>query len=162
MNHFKNQRTILLIDSENLEIEAKNHYGAKMDYKKIIQTIGTEHLVRAICFKPLDKLPKSQEQKLISLGYELKTTPKNVDCWLTISAVTLADKCDVVILIGGDADYLPVTYFLNSRGVKTIIWSWPNCTSQELKALADEYWPMTTEYLLNKQNNIIPLTANGR
>jgi uncharacterized LabA/DUF88 family protein len=162
MNRLNAGKVAMLIDAENIELNASKSYGSKIDYKKLLQEVGSRELIRALYFTPQDKLNGDWERKLKSWGLEVKGTLKNCDCWLTISAVTLADKSDVVVLVGGDSDYLPLLWYLQSRGVKTEVWSWPECTSNELKNLADDFIPLTTDILTDKTANIVTITPNRR
>ena len=67
---------------------------------------------------------------------------------MVIDAVTMADKLDVVIILGGDKDFLPLIWYLKSRGCRVEIWSWPEATSPELKEAADFYFPLTTDFMV--------------
>lgn len=162
MKKLINQRVAMLIDAENVELHARNAYNTRIDYEKLIQEISPREVIRALYFKPVAKFTKSWEQVLAGWGYEVKASPKNADCWLTISAVTLAEKCDVVVLVGGDSDYLPLLWYLQSKGVKTEVWSWLDCTSIELKNVADEFIPLTPDILIDKPNNLVTLNPKRR
>ena len=67
-----------------------------------------------------------------------------------IDAVTLVEKMDVAIILGGDKDFLPLVWYLRSRGCKVEIWSWPEATSPEVQEAADYYFPLTTEFVIEK------------
>lgn len=162
MNDFNKQRVCVLIDGENIEYEASNVYNSKIDYRKLLQMAGSRELIRAIYFTPQGKLTKAWEHKLKSWGLEVKTSPKNADTYLTVTAITLVEKYDTIVLVGGDADYLPLLWFLQGRGAKAEVWSFDSCTSNELKALADEYIPLTTDILTDKTKNIVTITPNRR
>ena len=162
MNSFDKQRVCILIDAENIEYEASNVHNSKIDYRKLQRMVGSRDLIRAIYFTPQSKLTRVWEQKLKSWGLEVKTSPKNADTYLTITAVTLAEKYDVIVLVGGDSDYLVLLWYLQSKGVKTEVWSWNSCTSNELKTLADEYTPLTQDILVDKTKNVVTLTPNRR
>jgi uncharacterized LabA/DUF88 family protein len=73
---------------------------------------------------------------------------KNADCFLIIDAVTMAEKLDVVIILGGDKDYLPLIWYLKSRGCRTEIWAWPEATSSDMQQAADAFFPLTKEYII--------------
>ena len=76
--------------------------------------------------------------------------------------MTLVEKIDVVVLVAGDKDYVPLLCYLQSRGVKTEVWCWDSCTSKELKELADEYIPLTQNILFEKSQNIVTINPNRR
>jgi uncharacterized LabA/DUF88 family protein len=65
-----------------------------------------------------------------------------------IDAVTMAEKIDVAIILGGDKDFLPLFWYLRSRGCRVEIWSWPETTSPEVQEAADFYFPLTEEYII--------------
>ncbi len=162
MNNFNKQRVCVLVDAENIEYEASNVYDSKIDYRKLLKVVGSRELIRAIYFTPQGKLTRVWEKKLKSWGLEIKTSPKNADTYLTITAVTLAEKYDVIVLVGGDSDYLVLLWYLQSKGVKTEVWSWDSCTSKELKALAEEYIPLTSDILVDKSQKVTTITPKRR
>lgn len=150
MKKFDKQRIAVLVDAENLEISSVENHGGKIDYSKLLEKVNGREIVRALYYKPLNKLTNGLKYVLNNFGYEIKTTPKNVDCWLTIDAITLAEKCDVIVLVGGDADYVPLVWYLKSRGARVEVWMWKNETSALLIESADEYVPLTDEFLLQR------------
>ena len=48
----------------------------------------------------------------------------------------------------GTRDFLPLIWYLRSRGCKVEIWSWPETTSPEVKEAADLYFPITKDYVI--------------
>src|SRR4029077_19957645 len=91
-----------------------------------------------------------------SLGGEIKRPNKNADTFLVIDAVTMAEKIDVAIILGGDKDFLPLMWYLRSRGCKVEIWSWPETTSPEMKEAADYYQALTEEFVIASGNKAPP------
>jgi uncharacterized LabA/DUF88 family protein len=151
------QRVAVLIDDDNLMIAAANEFGRRIDYTKLLDAINDRELVRAILYRPVPATPQSAfphslrhflEQRL---GVEIKTPPKNVDCWLTVDAISLAAKVDVIALVGGDGDYEPLVHFLKAQGCKVEVWSWPHATSRRLREAADRYMPLGTEVLMAQE-----------
>jgi len=147
---FESQRIAVLVDADNLEIEARNSYQGKVDYKKLLERVNGREIVRALYYKPEKWVANGLRYALQNRGFEVKTPPKNVDCWLTIDAVTLAEKVDVIILVGGDADYIPLVWLLKSKGTKVEVWMWKDATSRSLIEAADDYIPLTRDFLLEK------------
>jgi len=148
------QRVAVMIDDDNLAIHAAKEYGRRIDYAKLISTINDRELVRAILYRP-EKIaadypfpPKLQTFLERRLGVEVKTPPKNVDCWLTVDAIALASKVDVIALVGGDGDYEPLVHHLKAQGCRVEVWSWEGCTSRRLREAADRFIPLTTDMLL--------------
>jgi uncharacterized LabA/DUF88 family protein len=148
------QRVAVLIDDDNLRITAFNAFGRRVDYAKLIEAINDREIVRAILYRPeaaMQQHPfpvKLQHFLERGLGVEVKTPPKNVDCWLTVDAISLASKVDVIALVGGDGDYEPLIHFLKAQGCKVEVWSWWACTASRLRAAADHYIPLSPAVLL--------------
>ncbi|MCB0341733.1 MAG: NYN domain-containing protein [Pseudobdellovibrionaceae bacterium] len=146
------QKVALFIDAENIELSGLKHHEGRTNYRKIIEEVGDREIVRILYYKPIYKdISKDFEKFWGSLGGEIKRPDKNADTFLTIDAVTMADKLDVAIILGGDKDFLPLVWYLRSRGCRTEIWSWPESTSPEVQAAADAYYPLTTEYLVKDE-----------
>ena len=140
----------IFIDAENIELSGLKTHEARTDYKKILDSVGDREIIRILYYKPEYKEISPDFQKFWqSLGGEIKRPQKNVDSFMVIDAVTMADKLDVVIILGGDRDFLPLVWYLKSRGCRVEIWSWPEATSQELKEAADFYYPLTTDFMVH-------------
>jgi uncharacterized LabA/DUF88 family protein len=148
------QRVAVLIDDDNLRITASNKFGRRIDYRKLIEAINDREIVRAVLYRPEAAMQQYPfPVKLLhflerGLGVEVKTPPKNVDCWLTVDAISLASKVDVIALVGGDGDYEPLIHYLKAQGCKVEVWSWWACTAPRLRAAADDYIPLTDAVLL--------------
>ena len=154
---FPNQKVALLIDHENLSIYADRTYGKDVDLAKLMDTINGREIVRAILYRPAPKcgsgfegLRSFLERKL---GIEVRTPPKNADCWLTIDAVTLAGKVDVVALAAGDGDYEPLVHYLKASGCRVEVWAWPGCTALRLREAADRFVPLGEGILREREAN---------
>jgi uncharacterized LabA/DUF88 family protein len=148
------QRIAVLIDDDNVSITATNAYGRRVDYAKLLEVINDREMVRAILYRPEASAaqyqfpPKLQHFLERRLGVEVKTPPKNVDCWLTVDAIALSGKVDVIALVGGDGDYEPLLHYLKARGCKVEVWSWPVSTARRLRDAADRFIPLNTDVLL--------------
>jgi len=143
------QKVAIFIDAENIELSGLKHHEARTDYKKILEQVGDREIIRILYYKPEYKeISKDFENFWNSLGGEIRRPSKNADTFLVIDAVTLADKIDVAIILGGDKDFLPLVWYLRSRGTRVEIWSWPEATSPEVKQAADYYYPISKEFLV--------------
>lgn len=148
MKKIASQRLAVLVDADNIEIEARRVYNRAVNYDALFTAINGREVVRALYFKPRECSSRLRTFLENGLGVEVKLPPKNVDTWLTIDAVTLAEKVDTIALVGGDADYVPLVWYLKSRGCKVEVWSWPGATAETLKTAADEFRPLDTRVLL--------------
>ncbi len=133
------QRLAVLVDADNVEITARTFYHRAVDYKALFSAVNGREVVRAIYFRPRECPPKLRTFLEEGLGVEVRLPAKNVDTWLTIAAVTLAEKVDAIALVGGDGDYAPLAWYLKSCGCKVEVWSWPQATSSALREAADEF-----------------------
>lgn len=143
------QKVGIFIDAENIELSGLKHHEGRTDYKKILSEVGDREIIRILYYKPEYKDISTDFQAFFSsLGGEIRRPAKNADTFLVIDAVTLAEKMDVAIILGGDKDFIPLVWYLRSRGCRVEIWSWPEATSPEVKAAADFYFPLDPKYLV--------------
>lgn len=143
------QKVAIFIDAENIETSGLKYHEGRTDYKKVLEKVGDREVVRILYYKPIYKeISESFESFWAAQGGEIRRPQKNADSFLIIDAVTLAEKIDVAIIMGGDKDFLPLMWYLKSRGCRTEIWSWPETTSPEVKEAADFYFPLTVEHVI--------------
>lgn len=161
--HLLFQKVGIFIDAENIELSGLKHHEARTDYKKLLDKVGDREIVRILYYKPEYKeISKDFETFWYGLGGEIRRPSKNADTFLVIDAVTLAEKIDVAIILGGDKDFLPLIWYLRSRGCRVEIWSWPEATSPEVKEAADIYFPITTDYVVPKKSTTKKATKTRR
>lgn len=145
------QKVAIFVDAENIEMSGLKHHEGRTDYKKILDQVGDREIIRVLYYKPVYKeISEDFESFWASLGGEIRRPSKNADTFLVIDAVTMAEKIDVAIILGGDKDFLPLVWYLRSRGCRVEIWSWPEATSPEVKAAADWYFPLTPEFVIGR------------
>ncbi len=157
------QKVGIFIDAENIEMSGLKHHDVRTDYKKILERVGDREITRILYYKPEYKEISSDfESFWYGLGGEIKRPAKNADSFMVIDAVTMADKLDVVILLGGDKDFLPLVWYLKSRGCRVEVWSWPETTSPEFKEAADFYFPLTTEFTVQASSSSSKTKSKSR
>src|ERR1700759_5439011 len=145
------QKVAIFVDAENIEMSGLKHHEGRTDYKKILDQVGDREIIRILYYKPVYKeISNDFENFWASLGGEIRRPTKNADTFLVIDAVTMAEKIDVAIILGGDKDFLPLMWYLRSRGCRVEIWSWPETTSPEMQEAADHYQPLTEEFVIGK------------
>jgi len=145
------QKVAIFVDAENIEMSGLKHHEGRTDYKKILEKVGDREIIRILYYKPVYKeISQEFESFWSSLGGEIRRPSKNADTFLVIDAVTMAEKIDVAIILGGDKDFLPLIWYLRSRGCRVEIWSWPETTSPEMQEAADYYEPLTEEYVIKR------------
>lgn len=146
----EHQKIGVFIDAENVELSGFNIYGGRTDYKKLLEAIGARRQVlRIIYYKPQHKEISDEFKKFwYDLGGEIKQPVKNADAFIVIDAVTLAGKLDVVVIVGGDKDYLPLIWYVKSLGCKTEVWSYPETTSTAIQEAADYFYGIDENYII--------------
>lgn len=156
------QRIAILTDSENLEITVTRHYEpeeslqnthvAYPDWKEIIPLVtGDRTLIRNIYYKRRGRRI-SEKFRVIwtkELGGEIKQPLKSVDPYIIVDAITLCEKVDVIILLAGDKDYLPLIWYLRSRGCKVEMASFEEAAAGVIQYTADRF------YLLEENHTVV-------
>jgi uncharacterized LabA/DUF88 family protein len=153
------QRVSVLVDSENLEIAAEDMFGLRKskqivypNWKVIIpEILSGRELVRLIYYKKASRTISDKFEALWreELGGEFKQPEKSVDPYIIIDAVTLCDKMDVIILLGGDKDYIPLIWYLKSRGCKVEVVGFPSSTAEIMKVSADRYHALNETHTIS-------------
>jgi uncharacterized LabA/DUF88 family protein len=165
----KNQRVIVLIDIQNLYHSAKNLYGARVNFKNLLlEAVSGRNLIRAIGYvakadEPgeasfFDALEKAGiETRIKDLQvYPDGTKKGDWDVGLAIDAVRLSPKVDVIVLISGDGDFIPLVEYLKAQGNQVEVIGFGRTTSTSLKELADDFIDLDSkpDYFLLKSSNL--------
>lgn len=146
------QKVAIFVDAENIEMSSLKHHEGRTDYKKILDQVGDREIIRILYYKPIFKeISKEFQSFWSSLGGEIRRPTKNADTFLVIDAVTMAEKIDVAIILGGDKDFLPLIWYLRSRGCRVEIWSWPETTSPEMQEAADYYQALNEDFVIQNK-----------
>lgn len=149
----KEQRVGLLVDVANMYHSAKNLYSKKVNFKEILnQGVAGRKLVRATAY--VVKTESEEEmpffEALSQQGFEVKMKDLQIfaggakkadwDVGIAIDAIKLADKLDVIILVSGDGDYVPlVSYLQNNKGCLVEVIAFRKTTSSRLVEEADDF-----------------------
>jgi len=150
------QRVAVLIDAQNMYHSAKHIYDAKLNFPAVVKaaTDGRQ-LVRAIAYVAKSKTGEEMAffEALVGGGIELRV--KDVlefssgvkkadwDVGMTIDAVKLADKVDVMILLTGDGDFVPCVEYLQAKGVLVEVVAFGPSTSSELRGACDLFFDIS-------------------
>lgn len=169
------QRVGIFIDVQNMFYAAKHLYGSKLNFTRLLDTIGRgRQLTRAISY--LIRTPEIDQSNFITMlrsnGYEvrvkdLKQRPDGSakgdwDMGLALDALAMADRLDVVAIVSGDGDFVDLVNFLKARGVRVEVYSFPYSTAEELRHAATEFYQMGPDAVMNPQRPLIrPLNGDG-
>lgn len=148
-----NQRVSVFVDVGNMYHSAKNLYNAKLNFGKILETATNDRqLVRAIAYVIESQTHEEKNffEALSKQGYEIKSKDLQIfpggakkgdwDVGIAIDAITIAGHIDVVILVTGDGDFIPLVNFLrNNKGCRVEVVAFEQSASAKLIEEADEF-----------------------
>lgn len=164
----KEQRVGVFVDVGNMYHSAKNLYDANVNFKKILEAaVAGRKLIRAVAY--VVKSNTSDEQgffeALSGQGFEVKmkdlqifaggAKKGDVDVDLAIDTIKSADKLDVIILVSGDGDFIPlVLYLKENKGCQVEVMAFGKTSSSKLVEQADDFVDLEKEietYLLRSR-----------
>ncbi len=167
-----NRRVGVFIDIQNMYYSARNLYGNKVNFTNIVTgTTGDQKLIRAIAYcvstKTGDETPFLEA--LHGAGIEVMTKELleydsghkkgDWDVGITIDIIRMLDMLDVVVLVSGDGDYVPVGEYVKGHGRIFHVASFRESTSTRLVECADVYTNLsddTATFLLPGSNKPRP------
>ena len=155
----KDQRVGVFVDAQNMYHSAKNLYNAKVNYKEVLKTVvASRVLIRAIIYviKTESGEEKTFFDALSKLGFEVKEKDLQIfaggakkadwDVGLAIDTIKLADKLDVVILVSGDGDYIPMVEYLKiNKGCRVEAIAFGETTSAKLIDAVDDFTDLSKD-----------------
>ncbi len=148
----KHRRVGVFIDIQNMYYSARNLYGQKVNFLNIVKAAtGDQQLIRAIAYGVATKSGDETAffEALHNVGIEVMTKDLleydsgqkkgDWDVGITIDIVRMCDMLDVVVLVSGDGDYVPVGEYVKGRGRIFQAMSFRESTSTRLVEFADVY-----------------------
>ncbi len=146
------QRVGVFVDVQNLYYSAKQMFNSKINYKALLEdSVSGRQLVRAIAYviKADVKDEKNFFDALESIGYDVKAKDLQIfyggakkgdwDVGIAMDTIELAPKLDVVVLVSGDGDYVPLVHHLRSVGCRIEVIALKGSTSAKLIEVADSF-----------------------
>jgi uncharacterized LabA/DUF88 family protein len=153
------QRVGIFVDTQNLYYSAKNLYGAKVDFRRVLEVgLNQRQLIRAIIYVIRADIPEEEAffEALRNIGYEVKikelrtyydgTKRGDWDMGIAIDTIKLANKLDTVVLVSGDGDFVALVEHLKARGVKVEVMAFGKSTSSDLKRVTNEFIDLDLNY----------------
>src|SRR3990167_2170947 len=154
----REQRIGIFIDVQNLYHSAKNLFNARVNFKEILKTaVASRKLIRAVAY--VIKTESGEEQPffeaLIRLGIETKIKELQIfigglkkadwDVGLAIDAVRLAPSLDVIVLMSGDGDFVPLVEYLRNQGKQVEVIAFGKTASSRLKEASDDFLDLSED-----------------
>lgn len=160
----KEQRVGIFIDVQNLYHSAKNLYKARVNFKELVKNlVAGRKLIRAVAYvvktEGTEAESKSREavsgeasffDALKQAGIELRMKDIQVfaggakkadwDVGMAVDAIRMSEFLDVVVLVTGDGDFLPLVDYLKwGRGRVAEVAAFSKTTNSKLKESADQF-----------------------
>jgi len=153
MSKFPGQRVGVLVDIQNMYYSAKVVYGKKVNFKEVLKEAVTgRELIRAIAYgiSTEEGLEEKFFESLEKIGFEVKTKDLQIfkggmkkgdwDVGIAIDAIKLSEKLDVIVLVSGDGDYLPLVKYLQfNKGTRVEVMAFEESCSHLLIEEADDF-----------------------
>ena len=128
----------------------------RVDFAKLlIHSTADRRLVHARAYCPIyaDHGGRLEHQRSVipvwGKGYDIVTKPIKVfadgtrkadlDLVLVIDVIRRLPTMDVVALMSGDGDYVPMVDYLRERGLRVEVYSFADAISEELRLAADQW-----------------------
>ena len=161
------QRVAVLIDVQNLYHAAKNLYGARVNFKAVLQAaVAERNLIRAFAYVVRTKTGEEKPffEAITKLGIETRVRDlqeffgglkkADWDVGITVDAIRISPSVDTIILASGDGDFMQLIEYLKNQGKRVEIIAFGKSASAKIKEAADEFIDLETnpeKYLLKKE-----------
>ncbi len=153
MSIYKEQRVGVLVDIQNLYYSAKVLHKKKVSFGQILkEAVGDRKLIRAIAYgiKTLEGQEEKFFEALEKVGYEVKTKDLQIfpggakkgdwDVGIAIDAIKMSKSLDVIVIVSGDGDYIPlVKYIQSTTGCRVEGIAFSESTSGKLVEELDDF-----------------------
>lgn len=151
---YANQRVGVFIDVANLYHSAKNLYHGRVNYQELMKNlVGNRQLIRAMAYVVKSETAVGEAsffEALEKTGLELRVKDLQVyadgtkkgdwDVGLAVDAIRMADFLDVVVLVTGDGDYLPlIDYLKYGLGRYVEVAAFQRSASAKIQEAADHF-----------------------
>lgn len=149
-----NQRVGIFIDVQNLYHSAKNLYHGRVNYAELIKNLtGNRQLIRSMAYVVKSETAVGEAsffEALEKAGLELRSKDLQIyadgtkkadwDVGMAIDAIRMASFLDVVILVTGDGDFLPLVDYLKwGMGRLVEVAAFRRSASSKIQEVADRF-----------------------
>ncbi|OGG38007.1 hypothetical protein A2116_01440 [Candidatus Jorgensenbacteria bacterium GWA1_49_17] len=148
------QRVGVFIDVQNVYHSAKNLFNSRVNFKELLKNvIADRHLIRAMAYVVKSETALGEEsffEALRKTGLELRLKDLLIfsggakkadwDVGLAVDAIRMASALDVVVLVTGDGDFVPLVEYLKwGLGKQVEVAAFSRTTSSRLREVADSF-----------------------
>lgn len=154
MRIYLNHRVGIFIDVQNIYHSAKNLYSSRVNFQELMKSlVAGRPLIRAFAYVVKSETAlgeKSFFEALQKTGIDLRVKDLQVfaggvkkgdwDVGLAVDAIRMAPALDVVILVTGDGDFVPLIEYLKwGMGRQVEVAAFSRTASNRLKEAADTF-----------------------
>ena len=163
----KDQRVAVFIDAQNMYHSARSLFSSRVNFKEILKTaVSGRALIRAFGYVIKTKTGEEKAffEALVNLGIETRikelqeffggAKKADWDVGLALDAVRAGEIVDVIVVVSGYGDFVPLVEYLRSRGRRVEVMAFGRSTSLKLKEAADEFIDLgedSQKYILRKR-----------
>jgi uncharacterized LabA/DUF88 family protein len=155
-------RVGLFVDVQNMFYAARKRFNGKLNYQELISfTLRGRKMAKAVAY--IIQTPDVDQTQFIALlercGYkvrskELKTrldgsAKGDWDMDIAMDIISSIQQLDVVILVSGDGDFVPLVKMLKKHGLRVEVVSFEYNTAMELREEADLFLPVVEDLILD-------------
>ena len=150
----KEQRVGIFIDIQNLYHSAKNLYGARVNFAELVKKLVKERKqVRTLAYVVRSDPSTGEEAFFDALeksGIELRSKDIQIfasgakkadwDVGIAVDAIRMAGMFDIIIIVSGDGDFVPLVKYLQwglGKGVEVAAFG--KTTNAALREVADTF-----------------------
>lgn len=163
-------RVGIFVDVQNIFYAAKP-FNARLDFEKLLElSAGKRRLIRAIAY--VVQSPDVDQSNFISMlqqkSYEVRrkdlrqrsdgSAKGDWDMGMAIDIMRFVDKLDVVVLVSGDGDFVPLVDLVKTLGPRVEVISFTYNTARDLINSADEHIPIEEALLMRNSTQAEPTT----
>jgi len=161
----KEQRVGVFVDVSNMFFAARK-YAANLNFKAVLDAaVAGRKLIRAIAYA-VESHSKEEEAFFDALeksGFEVKLKELQIfasgkkkadwDVGIAMDMIKMSDSLDVLILVSGDGDYIPLVEYIQNHGRLVEVLAFEDGVSAKLIERADDFTDLSKnkdKYLIKK------------
>ena len=146
------QRVGVFIDVQNLYYSGKNLHKSKVNFGNVVKAaVADRKLIRAIGYVVRTESREEQPffEALTNLGIETKERNLQIfyggakkadwDVGITVDAIRIAPTLDVIVIVSGDGDFIPLIQYLRNQGKQVEVVAFRETASSALVEEVDSF-----------------------
>lgn len=152
------QRVAVFIDTQNMYHSAKHVYSARVNFGALVEAaVADRQLIRAIAYVAKSKTGEESAffEALVQSGIELKikdvqefssgAKKADWDVGMAVDAMAISSHVDVVILVTGDGDFIPLVHYIQSHGALCEVVAFAESTNAQLREVASSFLDLSED-----------------